>query len=83
MFVVRDSQTNFCLLKVAMKLLVRGIFSFVPYWMSRSLNKEIGNGVHFLHKYLCNEIYAYSRHRNKFCRNPTKENELAFKKQKK
>ena len=54
-------ETNFCLLKVAMKLLVRGIFSFVPHWMSRSLNKEIGNGAHFLHKYLCNEIYAHSR----------------------
>ena len=32
---------------------------------------------------ISNEISAHSRHRNKFRRDPTKENELAFKNQKK
>ena len=81
MFAVRDSKTNFCLLKVAMELLERGSYWVLYVIECQEVLIRKSEMMLIFYVNISNEISAHSRHRNKFCRNPTKENEVAFKKQ--
>ena len=51
--------------------------------MRAPLKKKIlrGNDAPFMNKELRKEIYTRSRLRNRFFKNPTKENEMSYKKQ--